>query len=229
MPTRKEACIARLEEWILSGELKVDQRLPPERDLAASWSISRPVLHEAIVDLQAKGLVRIVPRHGVYVKDFRTNGSIAMLASLISYSGNSFEPAFVQSLIDLRTMLECETSRMAAIHRTDAQAEALLSLADELNFTQSQARLVKIVFEFNHLVALASQNLIYPLITNSFKAVYNNFASKFLSRYGSEDTIEWIRSMYHRVALAIQDHDSDTASRLTRELIAASEVLYKKM
>ena len=68
----KEACILRLESMILSGELKIGARLPSERDLAARLEISRPVLHEALVDLALKGLVRIVPRHGVFINDYRT-------------------------------------------------------------------------------------------------------------------------------------------------------------
>ena len=60
----KEACVKRLEELILSGELKVGVRLPSERDFAASLGVSRPVLHEALVDLSAKGFrMRLCPFH----------------------------------------------------------------------------------------------------------------------------------------------------------------------
>ena len=63
----KSACISRLEGLILSGELHIGERLPSEREFAARLEVSRPVLHEALVDLGLKGLVQILPRRGVFV------------------------------------------------------------------------------------------------------------------------------------------------------------------
>ncbi len=110
----KEACTLRLESMILSGELKIDARLPSERDLAARLEISRPVLHEALVDLALKGLVRIVPRHGVFINDYRRDGSCAILSSLLSYNNGEFDPQFTQSLFDMRIVIEVECARLAA-------------------------------------------------------------------------------------------------------------------
>ena len=82
----KEACVARLEQMILSGELTIGERLPSERDFAAKLNVSRPVLHQALVDLETKGLVQIIPRRGVFISDYRRDGSLAMLSSTISNS-----------------------------------------------------------------------------------------------------------------------------------------------
>jgi DNA-binding GntR family transcriptional regulator len=88
----KEACIRRLEALILSGQFKIGERLPAERDLAAALNISRPALHEALLDLANKGLVEIVPRRGVYVSDFRVTGSLALLSSLFTYHEGVKQP-----------------------------------------------------------------------------------------------------------------------------------------
>ena len=80
----KEACITRLERMILSGELLIGDRLPSERSFAAQLNVSRPVLHTALVELEASGLVQIIPRKGVFISDFRRDGSLAMLSSLLS-------------------------------------------------------------------------------------------------------------------------------------------------
>ena len=47
----KEACSGRLEDLILSGRLPIGQKLPSERELALQLCVSRPVAHEALVDL----------------------------------------------------------------------------------------------------------------------------------------------------------------------------------
>jgi DNA-binding FadR family transcriptional regulator len=132
----KDACIARLEQLILSGELKIGERLPSERDFAARLGVSRPVLHEALVDLDAKGLVKIAPRRGVFVNDFRRSGSMAILSSLLAYPNGHFDPAFIQSLYDWRLLIECETARLAALNCTPDQLTELHTiLKAELRLT----------------------------------------------------------------------------------------------
>jgi len=100
----KEACVARLEKMVLSGELKIGERLPSERDFASRLNVSRPVLHQALVDLEAKGLVQIIPRRGVFISDYRRDGSLAMLSSLLSYHNGQLAPDFGQSMLDMRML-----------------------------------------------------------------------------------------------------------------------------
>ena len=110
----KEACVRKLEGFILSGELKIGERLPAERALAQRLGLSRPVLHEALVDLAGKGLVVIEPRRGARIADFRTSGSLALLPSLLAYQEGALDPVFMNSLMEMRLVLEMETARLAA-------------------------------------------------------------------------------------------------------------------
>jgi len=50
----KDVFISRFEELILSGSFPVGQKLPSERELALQLGVSRPVVHEGLVDLAAK-------------------------------------------------------------------------------------------------------------------------------------------------------------------------------
>ena len=45
----------QLESMILDGTLLAGQKLPPERELALEFDVSRPSLREAIGNLQARG------------------------------------------------------------------------------------------------------------------------------------------------------------------------------
>lgn len=54
---------------ILEGSLKPGQKLPPERELAIQFEVSRPSLREAIQKLEAKGLLMRRQGGGTYVKE----------------------------------------------------------------------------------------------------------------------------------------------------------------
>jgi len=49
---------AQIRESIVSGKLKVDQRLPTEEELAQQFSVSRPTVREALKILGAQNLIR---------------------------------------------------------------------------------------------------------------------------------------------------------------------------
>lgn len=54
--------ISRIESLVLEGILRVGDRLPGERDLAKQFEVSRPILREALKQLELRGL--LVSRHG---------------------------------------------------------------------------------------------------------------------------------------------------------------------
>lgn len=56
-----------IEESINSGKFSVGSRLPPERELAAQYDVSRPTIREAIIALEVKGRVEVKTSSGVYV------------------------------------------------------------------------------------------------------------------------------------------------------------------
>ena len=123
-PSLKDVFIERFEELILSGQLKIGQKLPSERELALRLGVSRPVVHKGLVDLEAKGLVTLMPRVGAVVNDYRREGSLALLNSLVTYQKGRLGPDLQTSLLDVRRLFEVETARLAARHREDAHLNA---------------------------------------------------------------------------------------------------------
>ncbi|MCA1900285.1 MAG: FadR family transcriptional regulator [Chloroflexi bacterium] len=225
----KEACVNRLEELILSGELQIGEQLPSERDFAARIGVSRPVLHEALVDLDAKGLVKIVPRRGVFVNDYRRSGSMAILSSLLTYHNGRLDPAFTQSLIDMRLVVEMETARLAAQNRKEAQlAELHVLLEDEQKAACCDPQsLTELDFSFHLSVAIASGNLVYPLIINSFKGVYTSLTGEFFRKYYGTDVAENVRQFHVRIVDAIERKDAENAASVMREMLRHGESYLK--
>ncbi len=168
MPTAtslKGEFIGRFEGLILSGQFVIGQRLPPERTIAIQLHVSRPVVHEGLLELAARGLVTIRPRHGVVVNDYRTQGSVTMLASLLACQEGDLDPSVVTGLVDMRLLFETETVRCAAMNRTDEQLVQLnLLIEREKSATEGNvAELTGLDFQVHHLIALASGNPVYAM------------------------------------------------------------------
>jgi GntR family transcriptional regulator, transcriptional repressor for pyruvate dehydrogenase complex len=225
----KDTCVARLEELILSGELKIGERLPSERDFAVRIGVSRPVLHEALVDLDAKGLVHIVPRRGVYVSDYRRSGSLAILSSLLAFHNGKLDPSFMQSMIDMRLTVETESARLAALNRTPEQMTEFHAILNE----EQQAAgdnpqvLTELDFSFHLSVAIASGNLVYPLIINSFKGVYTSLTGDFFRKYYGTPVVETVRQFHARLVEAFEKQNADRARSIMIEMLKHGETYLK--
>ena len=63
-PTLRELFVQQLEDLILSGKLKIGEKLPTERQLAESMQVSRSVVNNGLSDLEKKGFLVVKPRSG---------------------------------------------------------------------------------------------------------------------------------------------------------------------
>ena len=216
----KEACMAQLEGLILAGEFRLGERLPAERDLAERLNVSRPVVHEALVEMAAKGLVSIQPRRGVYVNDFRTSGSCAVLSSLLEYADGKFSEELTSSMLALRRLLECETSRLAADHAAPEQLAELENLVKtEIESDQADIQyLVDLDFDFHLKLAIASGNLVYPLVINSFKKVYTSLTRRFFN-HNDRAVIDQVYEFHHLLLETLKVKDGDRAARIMSQML----------
>ena len=221
----KAACVARLEELILSGEINPGEHLPAERDLAARLGVSRPVLHEALVDLAAKGLVTIHPRRGVVINDFRKSGSFAILSSLLNYHNGELDPKFVRSLFDMRLLVETENARLAAENASAEQLAELRQMVEQEKSTErgNVSALVELDFEFHLLISIASENMAYPLILNSFKSVYTHFTSAFYVKASGLPVIDEVFAQQSRLLDALQAREPEAAAAQMKQLLIHGE------
>jgi fatty acid metabolism transcriptional regulator FadR len=221
----KDACVARLEELILSGELAIGERLPAERDLAARLGVSRPVLHDALVDLAGKGLVSIQPRRGVTINDYRQSGSFAMLTSLLAYNNGALAPQMTKSLLAVRILIERETARLTAASASQEVIEGLRSiLAEEKAANPTDAaRLTELDYEFHLKVALGSGNMIYPLILNSFKSLYLHFTAAFFQKKANTAVLAEVKEYHERLIYLIAAGKAEQAAALMEEMLVRGE------
>jgi GntR family transcriptional regulator, transcriptional repressor for pyruvate dehydrogenase complex len=224
----KDVCIRRFEELILSGAFSVGERLPPERDLAKRLGVSRPVVHEALVDIAAKGLVSMTPRIGATVNDFRRQGSIALLTSLLEYHQGKLDPKLLEGMLNMRLLVETENARLAAKNRTDVQLkefDELLEQEVKANHSDIDA-ITQLDFEFHLLITIATDNLLYPLLINSFKPVYTNLTTQF---FQDKSVVPAVFDFHRQLVEAIKERNEQKAVDIMWKLLKHGEERLKEM
>lgn len=107
-----EVAVEALREEILSGSIPTGTRLG-EVDLAERLAVSRTPIREALSRLAAEGLVELQPNRG---------------ARVASWSADELRQIFA-----LRLQLEPHAVRQAVPQLTDAELDALQSLADAMH------------------------------------------------------------------------------------------------
>ena len=223
MRTRKEdSFVERFETEILSGLYAPGDRLPAERDLADSHGVSRPVVHGAMRQLAARGLLRIEARQGNFVSDFRREGSVEILLSLINFAGGELAPGILDGLLEMRLLIESETARLAALRAGPADlADIEKVLARETLFEFREARDATLIdFDFHFAIALASGNAVYPLLLNSLKKVYERLLDRF---YADPSVIPQVFTMHRVLSTAIAEKRPSDASEAMREILSFGE------
>ncbi len=178
----KQVFVARFEELILSGKISIGETLPSERVLAAQLKVSRPVVHEGLIELALRGLVTIRPRSGTVVNDFRKEGSIPLLLSLLNYQG-TLDPKIQQDILEMRMLFENEMVRLATQNRTEEHLYQLEEIIHkETIITRDDFEAVATLdYKFHQIIALASGNFIYSLLMNSFRDIYLHLSTLFFS------------------------------------------------
>lgn len=113
--------VQQIELLILDGILRDGDRLPGERDLAQKFDVSRPILREALKELETRGL--LVSNHGggTFVADIIGQVFSKPVAELISRHARA-----THDYLEYRRELEGLTADLAARRATDTD-KALLS------------------------------------------------------------------------------------------------------
>ena len=172
-----------------------------------------------------KGLVRIEPRHGVFVCDFKRDGSMALLMTLMQHEDGVYQPQLLTSLIQARLHIESETARLAAIHRTAADLIEFQSLLTERQRIPSDdiPALVEYDFNIHQLIAAASGNLMYALILNSLKQVHTNLAGAFYRAFADGEVAHELIAFHQTLYQAIAEQNPDQASHIMATMLKHGE------
>jgi len=117
---------------IKSGEFPAGSRLPPERDLAKQFGVSRPSVREALIALEVEGLVEVRIGSGIYV--LAANGAPAPAPASGEAAAGPFE------LMRARYVIESECAALAAKSAKKPQVAAIEQSIEEMEREHAEGR-----------------------------------------------------------------------------------------
>ncbi len=186
-----KSAILKMDVYASDAELRLD-----ERDLSASFGVSRTPLREALAQLDQEGLVRIMPRKGIFIVR-KTKAEIL-------------------EMITVWAALESMSARLAALTVTDADVAALHQLIDRFSQDAVAQQLgeysdANIAFH-SAIIGLGNNKLIGDITGNLF------FHVRGIRRRTIVDADRAQRSVadHGDIVAAIESRDADRAEMLVR-------------
>jgi DNA-binding FadR family transcriptional regulator len=155
--------LTRLRLYLAESGLAHGDRLPPERQLAASLGLTRAELRKALAALQAEGqLWRHVGR-GTFVgaRPLDTVGDIAEMARRTNPG----------EIMRARQLIEPEIARVAALNATPAQIEEMRTITARARQAASWRHYESLDTRLHHLIAEATQNGLLVGLLDTLNAV----------------------------------------------------------
>ncbi len=227
-PSLKDLFINQLEQLILSGKLKIGEKLPPERQLAQSMQVSRAVVNGGIAELEKRGFLEVKPRSGTYVADYRRKGTIDTLISIMNYNGGHLRNEEIRAILEVRESLDTLTARLCIKRLSDEDIEILHQLAQKIRLSGSVHEAAEAAFAFEHEFALLSGNVLIPLIYQSFRISVLSLWEHFCILHGIPALYD---NIYH-LWTCLRDRDTKAACEwihtfLGRSIQGDREIYYK--
>ena len=198
--------VEQIHSAILKGALKPGDRLPPEKELAEKFNVSKASLREAFRTLEALGLLEV--RQGV------TGGAFVREVDLETARNSVLNYIFFQNpgfgeFTQLRALLEPQMAEIAARNFTQAN---LADLAKNLQETEAKlnagAFFYDLDLDFHHQISAAADNLLICFVIDTLKSAIVNIK---LELQPDQDSVEKMYQAHKRIYEAIRDRNPESA------------------
>lgn len=193
---------------ILAGEFNPGEKLPPERELAEMFGVSRPSVREALNILTSSGLVETYQGGGTLVRSLVENTAGMPLSELIRIDGDR-----ALDVIEVRKGMESWTAWFAAsralpedIRRIKVVVDGMAKNLEELKHSED------LDAHFHMLVARATHNVVWSHMMQSiFEAMQEFQRDVWRAVYLTEEDQRLLFSHHLKVYEMIRDRDPEGA------------------
>jgi GntR family transcriptional regulator, transcriptional repressor for pyruvate dehydrogenase complex len=201
--------VEQVERSILEGQLKPGDQLPPERDLAGQFAVSRTAIREAMKVLREKGLIESQHGRGTFVTDGTSRAIRSSLDRMMTMKLS--QPDVAGHLMEVRELLEPGIAARAAQVASDQDIAAMREAYDAMDRAGDNAdAFIEADLDFHLALAEAVDNPLILALIDSIVVLLREHRTRMFYVHGGPQ-----RGQYHhrRILEAVARHDSDAARR----------------
>ncbi len=174
-----------LRHEILSGNFTPGQRIPPERELAARFGLSRSSIREAIKGLVSLNILETKRGSGTYVRSLDSSEMFEALEFVLDV-----DPESLTHFFELRRLLEPAAAGLAAARLTAPQRSELAQVRAELESLEviegDVYRLIELDDVVHDMISLSTGNPLIHSLVKSLRSTARQ-SRQLLSAYTIDD------------------------------------------
>jgi GntR family transcriptional repressor for pyruvate dehydrogenase complex len=213
-----EEIVRQIRAMIAEGRLKSGDRLPPERELAEKFVVSRTSVREALRALESLGFIEIRPGEGTFVRDISVESLVEPLAVVVASQRGA-----IGELFEARRLLEPIIAGLAATRATLEERQEMERILDEqakdiagggTGITQDA--------QFHAAIGAAAHNRAITRILNAIMDLLSQSREESLNTPGRPQRSH---QDHRRVLEAIAKRDAEAAGQAMLDHLIAVEGL----
>jgi GntR family transcriptional regulator, transcriptional repressor for pyruvate dehydrogenase complex len=213
-----EEIVRQIKTMIAEGRLTSGDRLPPERELAEKFLVSRTSVREALRALESLGLVEIRPGEGTFIREASVDRLIEPLALVMASQRES-----IAELFEARRLIEPAIAGLAAGRATPDEIQEMERILDEQAREVAAGRTgLAQDAEFHAAIGRAAHNEAITRIAHAVMDLLTQSREESLNTPGrpSRSHLD-----HRRILSAVTQRDVGGAEEAMRDHIVAVEAL----
>ena len=188
MPISDVYC--QIKQRILLGDLEPGAALQ-EKGLADEYKVSRTPIREALIRLEADGLVPIVPKQGVYVTEI---------------THKSFRDAY-----EIRYLLIAVAGQLAAQRMTNDELERLAAIADQMKGLTDTKEIQSLDMNFHDSLNCSTHN---GLLAETLQRLRSYMPRIWVTTHADAEYFSQTINEHQQVVNALRNRDGEKAGEL---------------
>jgi GntR family transcriptional regulator, transcriptional repressor for pyruvate dehydrogenase complex len=193
-------------------------RLASERALAEQYGLSRPMVREALGQLEARGFVEIYPSRGAFVRKVEPADAAQPLELLYRQ-----QKVTARSVVEARRMLEGEAADQAARRASAADIEMLEAALTRLDAAENPLERARHDLAFHGAVIAAAHN---PVIETMFSSIRRLSFQQMLRSLSDQQVVRTGLPYHAAILAAIKAGDGAAARHAAEAHMGVAEQLY---